>query len=431
MPFVATRTGIDKLMPNAKPEWASALASLSQRLVPFYAMDRLEWVHFVGQIAHETNGLSLGGMKENMRFTTPARIREVYAYRLRLCLQKLDRGEVSEPAWARGMTVDQLCRRLVGSPEELARIVYGGREGTPWYEGHRYIGRGPTQITHLDNYRAIGQEIARQPGGSSVDLVANPELLEQPEWGVRSAFADWHLKDLRKFAWVDDVDRVSAALNTGSPNKISITNGLQSRRRWVAKAKGVWPATSDRELVDAKILREGSKGDDVKRLQKRLAELGYPVGAQDGVYGPLVRRAVVAFQSEHGLVVDGEVGPRTWDALNSSAPIVRDVSEKELADRGSEIVQAGQSVKSWGRVMAFLGVGTGVGTLSDAVGLASNVRTSAEQISDILGWVLSPTGLAVVGCGVVAFVMWRISAWAERIIQARVRDAQTGAHLGR
>jgi len=435
MTWAPSRTELEKFLPNAKPEWMGALCTLAQRLVPHYGMDRLEWCHFAGQLAHESAGLTLGAMRENMNFRTPGRIREVYAYRLKLCLQKLDKGEVSEPAWARGKTVDQMCRELVGKPEELANIVYGGREGTPWYQGRRYIGRGPTQITHLNNYRAIGNEIARQPGGGAVDLVANPELLEQPEWGVRSAFADWAIKGLARYAREDDVDRVSAALNTGSPNKVSITNGLAERRRWTAKAKGVWPATTERQLVDATMLRQGDRGPEVEALQKRLTELGYPVGAVDGTYGLLTVRAVRNFQSEHGLTVDGQVGLRTQDALATSAPADlghrAELTERDLADRGSTTVKTGQRTRFVGRTAAFLGLSGSVASLSDAVGLVSQARTSAEQVADIGRWLLSPMGLVVALLALIAVGGWAFASWADRIVQARVRDARAGVHLGR
>jgi WD40 repeat protein len=57
-------------------------------------------------------------------------------------------------------------------------------------------------------------------------------------------------------------------------------------------------------------------GDDVMLLQQRLASLGYTeVGIPDGVFGRMTDQAVKEFQERSGLVVDGVVGPVTWDAL--------------------------------------------------------------------------------------------------------------------
>jgi Putative peptidoglycan binding domain len=63
-----------------------------------------------------------------------------------------------------------------------------------------------------------------------------------------------------------------------------------------------------------KVLRLGDRGDEVKKLQARLVEHGYPV-AMDGVFGPKTGRALVAFQKFKGLRPDGIAGPRTWSAL--------------------------------------------------------------------------------------------------------------------
>jgi peptidoglycan hydrolase-like protein with peptidoglycan-binding domain len=72
--------------------------------------------------------------------------------------------------------------------------------------------------------------------------------------------------------------------------------------------------------VDEKLLRFGSRGAAVARLQRAL---GIPA---DGIFGPQTRRAVRAYQGRHGLVVDGIVGPRTGSALFASeigAPVIR------------------------------------------------------------------------------------------------------------
>ena len=58
------------------------------------------------------------------------------------------------------------------------------------------------------------------------------------------------------------------------------------------------------------------RGDDVLALQKRLQELGYTeVGEPDGVFGKMTDQAVRNFQKDNGLVVDGIVGPKTWEKL--------------------------------------------------------------------------------------------------------------------
>lgn len=457
MPFLPSRSDIEQFLPGANPAWLAMLKRLAPDLCSFYGFDRLQWVHFIGQVAHESGGMKLVGMRENMSFRSPARIREVYAYRLKLCLQKLDRGEVAEPAWAKGLTIDQLCRRLVGEPEELARIVYGGREGTPWYEGHRYIGRGLTQITHRDNYAAIGAEIARQPGSDRPDLVARPDLLEQPEWGVRAAFADWELKQLGRLAAADDVDRVSAKLNTGSADKVSITNGLADRRRWVAKAKGIWPATRDSELVDARILRVGDRGPEVAAVQARLTELGYPAGSRDaagqfdGVFGALTRRAVIAFQAEHSLKIDGEIGPRTLDALKTSAPADLGpraaLTAADLAARGSEPVQAAQQLGLVAKGTATVGIvapvlatvqqglgwlGIGVPSLDSLPAVLTwldAVRGLFEQITPLFAWVGTPVGLLAIAGVVLVGLAALIQRYASRAAAANVAAARAGLDL--
>lgn len=56
-------------------------------------------------------------------------------------------------------------------------------------------------------------------------------------------------------------------------------------------------------------------GDTVKKIQEALLKAGYDVGAADGVYGPQTEKGVLDFQRSHGLLIDGEVGPRTLAAL--------------------------------------------------------------------------------------------------------------------
>lgn len=64
-------------------------------------------------------------------------------------------------------------------------------------------------------------------------------------------------------------------------------------------------------------LRVGSKGDDVKELQKNLMALGYKVGKSgaDGSFGPATKAAVLQYQKDNGLKVDGVVGNQTMNSI--------------------------------------------------------------------------------------------------------------------
>lgn len=58
------------------------------------------------------------------------------------------------------------------------------------------------------------------------------------------------------------------------------------------------------------VLKLGSKGNEVKRLQELLGGL-----TVDGVFGEKTENAVKNYQKQNGLVVDGIVGSKTWSSL--------------------------------------------------------------------------------------------------------------------
>ena len=53
------------------------------------------------------------------------------------------------------------------------------------------------------------------------------------------------------------------------------------------------------------------RGDDVRAWQQRMRDRGWAI-AVDGIYGPHSAEAARQFQQRFGLVVDGVVGPATW-----------------------------------------------------------------------------------------------------------------------
>lgn len=65
------------------------------------------------------------------------------------------------------------------------------------------------------------------------------------------------------------------------------------------------------------MLQFGAMGDDVKLLQALLEFWGYSVGRDgiDGEFGPATESALVQFQQDQGLEVDGIAGPMTFGRL--------------------------------------------------------------------------------------------------------------------
>lgn len=62
-------------------------------------------------------------------------------------------------------------------------------------------------------------------------------------------------------------------------------------------------------------LKFGSRGNDVARLQQELQNRSYYSYAVDGIYGKITERAVINFQIDHRLRIDGIAGPQTQSAL--------------------------------------------------------------------------------------------------------------------
>ena len=92
-------------------------------------------------------------------------------------------------------------------------------------------------------------------------------------------------------------------------------------------------------------IRRGNKGADVIECQTMLTRLGYDIGSCgiDGDFGRATEKAVSEFQSDHNLIVDGVVGPMTWDALDKAiASLNEKPSEKHytVIIRGLDQVQA-------------------------------------------------------------------------------------------
>jgi putative chitinase len=80
------------------------------------------------------------------------------------------------------------------------------------------------------------------------------------------------------------------------------------------------------------LLKNGSKGDDVKKLQEKLGVEAI------GTFGPKTEAAVKAWQKANGLKDDGVVGDATWSKLfGESVPVATVVKENVVIPSGGPL----------------------------------------------------------------------------------------------
>jgi len=63
-----------------------------------------------------------------------------------------------------------------------------------------------------------------------------------------------------------------------------------------------------------KLIKKGSRGEEVRRLQEWLVNEGYAIDV-DGIFGLGTEKSLRDFQSREGLQADGIAGKKTWAAL--------------------------------------------------------------------------------------------------------------------
>lgn len=79
-------------------------------------------------------------------------------------------------------------------------------------------------------------------------------------------------------------------------------------------------------ILYANTLKFGNRGSQVARLQQELQNKRYYNGSIDGIYGKSTEMAVINFQKDNGLIIDGIAGKQTLKALYSNTTPSRGTS---------------------------------------------------------------------------------------------------------
>jgi putative chitinase len=140
---------------------------------------------FIGQCMHESGGFKF--LKENLNYSAKALM----------------------ATWPSRFPDADTAEKYARQPEMIANKVYSGRMGnTEDGDGAKYIGRGLIQLTGKDNYMAFGEAIGE-------DLVANPQLVEEPRYAALSAGWFWNKRGLNALADAMDVTTLTVRINGG------------------------------------------------------------------------------------------------------------------------------------------------------------------------------------------------------------------------
>lgn len=81
------------------------------------------------------------------------------------------------------------------------------------------------------------------------------------------------------------------------------------------------PAGADTPAAPAGTVQRGLNGDDARKVQARLSELGFGPLTADGIFGKGSEAALKRFQESVGLPANGVCDPKTWDRLDDPWPV--------------------------------------------------------------------------------------------------------------
>ena len=162
---------------------------------------------FLGQCYHESGGFKQ--LKEGLSYS----------------------AERLTKVWPKRFPTIESAQPYARNEKALANKVYAGRMGNrdeSSGDGARFCGRGLVQLTGSDGYYHAGKALG-------VDLWANPELVQTPEYAALTAGWFWNTHKCNEAAAVGDWVKLTKIINGG-------TVGLEDRIKHINEALAVLTA---------------------------------------------------------------------------------------------------------------------------------------------------------------------------------------------
>ena len=197
--------------------------------------------------------------------------------------------------WPKRFPSAELAAPYAHNPAKLGSFVYANRLGNgdpSTGDGFKYRGRGLLQATGRDHYQRAATAL-------SIDLIGQPELLEQPTWAATEAAWWWQIQGLNQIADTGDMRASTQKINgglTGFSDRVAYwRRGLE--------ALGATAPASPSTTLNAKVQRA---------LNARGAN---PPVKEDGIWGPMSEAAANHFRAAAGLPEADGIDPPLLQAL--------------------------------------------------------------------------------------------------------------------
>ena len=247
------------------------------KALPVYSIDTPQRIaSFISQCAHESRDFT--ALEENLNYSEASLERVFSRY------------------FGDGRRDASLYHR---QPEKIANYVYmdkfrssrGALGNVQEGDGWRFRGKGLKQLTGRNNVEGFAKEFGITAEEAS-------EWLETKEGALASALWFWGKNGLNAIADTGNVKAATKRINGGSI-------GLADREQRYGIAMQALTGDIPSRAPVSKTLRVGSKGDAVKKMQRKLGV------AADGDFGNGTAKAVKAWQTANGLTADGVIGPKS------------------------------------------------------------------------------------------------------------------------
>lgn len=179
------------------------------------------------------------------------------------------------------------------NPQMIANRVYNDNfrknklGNTQEGDGWRFRGRGIFQLTGRYNYSEFAKYIGKTPEETAIYCGTKRGAFESACWY-------WKNKNLNRFADKDDINGMSLAVNGGNI-------GLSDRISKYKRNKTIMASNITAPSLFERMLSRGSKGEDVRVVQKQLGLVA------DGVFGVNTEKAVRSWQRSNKRIVTGKL----------------------------------------------------------------------------------------------------------------------------